>query len=120
MAQAVAYPDIALEKFTGLDSSEDAEAFIELIERKIGFSLGLRPDDADEQKLFDHRRKQLCGSVLRGPAKNWFGGLNAAIAWNNLRTPFINRFTDGKDKYLQQIEAESLKIMSPLRDSYTE
>ena len=49
MAQAVAYPDIALEKFTGLDSSEDAQAFIDLIERKIGFSLGLRPNDAGER-----------------------------------------------------------------------
>ena len=98
MAQAVAYPDIALEKFTGLDSSEDAQAFIELIERKIRFSLGLRPDDADEPELFDHRRKQLSFSVLRGPAQNWFRCLNVAIAWNDLRTPFINRFTDGKDK----------------------
>ena len=35
--------------------------------------------------------------------------LNAAIALNDRRTQFINRFTDGKDKYLQQIEAESLK-----------
>ena len=109
MAQAVADPDIALEKFTGLDSSEEAQTFIDLLERKIGFSLGLRPDNADEQELFDHRRKQIIGSVLRGPAQDWFGGLNAAIAWNDLRTQLIDRFTDGKDKYLQQIEAESLK-----------
>ena len=78
MAQVVAFPDIALEKFTGLDSSEDAQTFIDLIERKIGFSLGLTPDDADEQELFDHRRKQLFGSLLCCPAQDWFGSLNAA------------------------------------------
>ena len=77
MAQVVEFPDIALEKFTGLDSSEDAQTFIDLIERKIAFSLCLRPDDADELELFDHRRKQLFGSVLCGPAQVWFGGLNA-------------------------------------------
>ena len=106
MAQVVAYSDIALEKFTGLDSSEDAQTIIDLIERKIRFSLGLGPDDAH---LFEHRRKQLFGSVLRGPAQDWFGGLNAVIVWNDLKTQFIHRFTDGKDKYLQQIQAESAK-----------
>ena len=79
MAQVVAFPDIALEKFTGLDSSEDAQTFIDLIERKIGFNLCLRPDDAVEQELFDYRRKQLFGSVLCSPAHDWFGGLNAAL-----------------------------------------
>ena len=49
------------------------------------------------------------GPVLRGPAQDWFGALNAAIAWNDLRTQFIDHFTDGKNKYLQQFEAESLK-----------
>ena len=43
MANVVAYPDIALEKFTGLDPSEDAQDFINLIIRKIQFSLGTRP-----------------------------------------------------------------------------
>ena len=110
MANPVAYPDIALEKFTGLDPSEDATMFIDLIERKIEFSLGLRPAAAGvDRNLFDHRRKALFGSVLRGPAQDWFAGLDAAFTWAQIRTAFIARFTDGKDKYLQQIEAENLK-----------
>ena len=33
-ANVVAYPDIALEKFTGLDPSEDAQEFFSLIQKK--------------------------------------------------------------------------------------
>ena len=84
--------------------------FIDLIERKIEFSLGLRPAAAGvDRNLFDHRRKALFGSVLRGPAQDWFAGLESAFTWAQIRAAFIARFTDGKDKYLQQIEAENLK-----------
>ena len=43
MAKTVAYPDLALEKFIGIDSSEDPTAFIRLLEKKVNFSLGSRP-----------------------------------------------------------------------------
>ena len=33
MANTVAYPDLALEKFIGIDSSEDPTAFIRLLEK---------------------------------------------------------------------------------------
>ena len=48
MANVIAYPDNALEKFTGLDPSEDAQDFISLLVRKIQFALGTRPDDAGQ------------------------------------------------------------------------
>ena len=110
MANPVAYPDIALEKFTGLDPTEDATKFIDIMETKIAFSLGLRPAAAgDEQDLFDHRRRALFGSVMRGPAQDWFASIPAAENWANTRAAFIARFTDGKDKYLLRIEAENIK-----------
>ena len=37
MANSVAYPDFALEKFIWIDSSEDPTAFIRLLENKISF-----------------------------------------------------------------------------------
>ena len=43
MANTVGYPDLALEKFIGIDSTEDPTAFIRLLEKKISFSLGRRP-----------------------------------------------------------------------------
>ena len=69
MANVVAYPDIALEKFTGLDPSEDAQEIFNLTQRKKQFSLGTR-DPADEglQETYDARHRALFGSVLRGPA----------------------------------------------------
>lgn len=110
MANPVAYPDIALEKFTGLDPTEDATKFIDIMETKIAFSLGLRPAAAgDEQDLFDHRRRALFGSVMRGPAQDWFATIPAAENWANTRAAFIARFTDNKDKYLLRIEAENIK-----------
>ena len=41
MANVVAYPDLALEKFTGLDPNEDARDFLDIVEKKIAFSLAL-------------------------------------------------------------------------------
>ena len=45
MANVVAYPDLALEKFTGLDPNEDARDFLDIVEKKIAFSLGTRPGE---------------------------------------------------------------------------
>ena len=111
MANTVAYPDLALEKFIGIDSSEDPTAFIRLLEKKISFSLGSRPatNENDIQTVYDDRRKALFGSVLRGPAAEWFDSPEAAFTWDELKTQCIARFTDGKMQYRFRIEAENLK-----------
>ena len=44
----LAYPDLAIDKFSGTDPDQDAEPFIQLIERKINFALGDAPADAGE------------------------------------------------------------------------
>ena len=44
----IAYPDLALDKFSGTDPDQDAEAFIRLIECKINFALGTEPDEAED------------------------------------------------------------------------
>ena len=120
-ANVVAYPDIALEKFTGLDPSEVAQEFFSLIQRKIQFSIGTRdPADADLQAAYDARQKALFGSVLRGPEAQWFETLAPGLAWNEVRNQFITRFTDAKDKYRKRIEVESIKRQpDELIKSYT-
>ena len=51
MAQPhLAYSDLALEKYSGTDSDQDAEAFIRLIEWKIKFAPGTEPEPGD----FEH------------------------------------------------------------------
>ena len=110
MANVVAYPNLALEKFTGLDPNEDARDFLDIVEKKIAFSLGTRPGDAgDEQDAYDNRQRALFSSILRGPAAQWFRGLAANLPWNEIRDQFIDRFTDDKDKYRRRIEAENIK-----------
>ena len=52
--------------------------------------------------------KLLC-SVLRGPAAEWFDSLDASLTWDEIKTQFIARLTDGKMQYRFRIEAENLK-----------
>ena len=111
MANTVAYPDLALEKFIGIDSSEDPTAFIRLSEKKISFPLGSRPatNENNIQTVCDDRRKAFFASVLRGPAAERFGSLDAALTWDEIKTQFFARFTDGKMQYQFRIEAKNLK-----------
>ena len=111
MANTVAYPDLALEKFIGIDSNEDPTAFIRLLEKKISFPLGSRhaTNENNIQTVSDDRRKALFGSVLRGPAAEWFDSFDAALTWDEIKTQLIARFTDGKMQYRFRIEAEKLK-----------
>ena len=59
MANAhLAYPDLALDKFSGTDPDQDAEAFIRLIECKINFALGTESEVADlEHVIYLFRKK---------------------------------------------------------------
>ena len=42
-ANYLAHSDLSLDKFSGTDPDQDAERFIQLIERKISFALGQPP-----------------------------------------------------------------------------
>ena len=97
-ANTVAYPDLPLEKFIRINSSEDPTAFIRLLEKKISFSIGSRPavNENNIQSVYEDRRKSLLGSVIRGPAVEWFESLEAALTWDEIKAQFIARFTDGK------------------------
>ena len=84
MANTVAYPDLALEKLIGIDSSEDPTAFIRLLEKKISFSLGSRPagNEYNVKTVHDDGRKNLFGAVSRRPIAEWFDSLQATITWD--------------------------------------
>ena len=51
MANLVAYPDLALEKFIVIDSSKDPTALIPLLEKEISFSLGSRTATNEKKTL---------------------------------------------------------------------
>ena len=71
-AARLAYPDLAVDKFSGKGPDQDAESFIQLIERKINFALGDAPGDAGELANYTFRKKGLFSSLLRGPAAEWY------------------------------------------------
>ena len=55
----LAYPDLALDKFSGIDPDQDAESFIQLIGRKIIFALGDALANPDALANYNFRKKAL-------------------------------------------------------------
>ena len=112
MQQTISFPDLALDKFSGSDPDQDAKSFLKLKENKINFSMGIEPADNtnNRQTEFRFRRKALFSSLLRGPAAEWYANrVTDNTPWNTLKTDFINRFTDGRNKYKHKIDAEKSK-----------
>ena len=109
MAQPhLAYPDLALDNFSGTDPDQDAKVFIRLIECKIIFALGTQPNEADaEHVIYLFRKKALFSSLLRGPAAEWYGStIQVAVTWDEVRTLFITKFSDGRNKFRHRMEVE--------------
>ena len=53
------------------------------------------------------RKKALFSSLLRGPAAEWYeSNITNATTWENVRTNFITRFSDGRNKLRYRIEVE--------------
>ena len=99
-AAHLAYLDLAVDKFSGTDPDQDAESFIQLIQQKINFALGDAPEDAGEMANYTFRKKALFSSLLRGPAAEWYeSNIIKATTWENVRTNFITRFSDGRNKF---------------------
>ena len=65
------YPDLVIDKLSGTDPDQDAESFIQLIERKINFAHGGAAGDAGELANYTFRKKALFSSLLRGSAAEW-------------------------------------------------
>ena len=106
-ATHLAYPDLALDKFSGTDPDQDAESFIQLIERKINVALGDAPANLDALANYNFRKKALFSSLLRGPAAEWYGStIDAATPWEDIRTNFNTRFSDGRNKFRHRLEVE--------------
>ena len=61
----VAYPNLALNKFSGTDPDQDGESFIQIIERKISFALGDAPRNADKLAQLTFGKKSTYSSSLR-------------------------------------------------------
>ena len=107
-ANYLAHSDLSLDKFSGTDPDQDAEQFIQLIERKISFALGQPPAaPGADLDAYNFRKKALFSSLLRGPAAEWYEtNVVAATTWDQLRERFITRFADGRNKFRHRMEIE--------------
>ena len=103
----LAHPDLALDNFFGTDPDQHAESFIQMIERKINFALGDAPANVDALANYNFHKKALFSSLLRGPAAEWYGStIETATPWEDIRTNFITRFSDGRNKIRHRLEVE--------------
>ena len=103
----LAYPDIALDKFSGTDPDQDTESFVQLLERKINFALGDGPADPDDLISYTFRKKVLFSSLLRGTAAEWYeDNIEIATICADTREQFITRFSDGRNKFRHKMELE--------------
>ena len=95
----VSFPELAIDKFSGNDPDQDAKSFLLTVENKINFSFGSKSTDAAETARYLFRKKALFSSLLRGPATDWYAdSINDAATWDQIRTAFIDRFSDDRDK----------------------
>ena len=103
----LAYPELALEKFSGTDPDQDVVSFDQFIERKINFALGDAPADPDDSIIYTFCKKALFSSLLRGPAAEWYeNNIENATTWAATRAQFITRFSDGRNKFPHRMEVE--------------
>ena len=103
----LAYPDLAIDKFSGTDPHQDAGSLIQLIERKINFILGKAAGDVGELANYTFRKEALFSSLLRGPAAEWYeNNITNATTWENVRTNFITRFSVRRNKFRYRMEVE--------------
>ena len=101
------YPDLSIEKFSGTDPDQDTESFIQLIERKINFAHGDAPSDASELRNYTFRKKALFSFLLREPAAGWYeSNITNATTWEKVRTNFVTRFSDGRNKFRYRMEVK--------------
>ena len=104
----VSFPDLALDKFSGNDPEQNVRSFLTTVENKINFSMGHEPDNDDERARYLFRKKALFSSLLRGPAAEWYtDNIEDGHDWQHIRTHFLTRFSDNRDKYRYRITAEN-------------
>ena len=104
----LAYPDLDIDKFCDTDRDQDAESFIDLMERKIKFAPGDAPADVGVLANYTFRKKELFSYLLRGQSDEWYeNNITNANARENVGTNLITRFSDGRNKFPYRMEVKT-------------
>ena len=96
--------------FDGLDHNYTPEEYLQHIETRVTFSLGLQPNTAHENKFWHSRRMAFIQCSLTGTALSWYIRLNDTYKqdWHAFVQAFKKQFSSQKNASYAQVEALSL------------
>ena len=100
-----------IKPFDGLDHNYTPEEYLQHIEARVTFSLGLQPPTAHEYKFWHARRMAFIQCSLTGTALCRYIRLNDTYKqdWHAFVQAFKKQFSSQKNAYYAQVEALSLK-----------
>ena len=98
------------EPFDGLDHNNTPEEYLQHIEARVTFSLGLQPTSEHEYKFWHARRMAFIQCSLTGTALSWYIRLNETYKhdWHTFVQAFKKQFSSQKNGYYAQVEALNL------------
>ena len=99
-----------IKPFDGLDHNYTPEEYLQHIEARVTFSLGLQPTSEHEYKFWHARRMAFIQCSLTGTALSWFIRLNDTYKhdWHAFVQAFKKQFSSQKNAYYAQVEALNL------------
>ena len=99
-----------IKPFDGLDHNYTPEEYLQHIEARVTFSLGLQPTLAHEYKFWHARRMAFQQCSLTGTALSWYIRLNDTYKqdWHAFVQAFKKQFSSQRNTYYAQVEALNL------------
>ena len=99
-----------IKSFDGLDHNYTPEEYLQHIEARVTFSLGLQPTSEHEYKFWYARRMAFIQCSLTGTALSWYMRLNDTYKhdWHAFVQAFKKQFSSQKNTYYAQVEALNL------------
>ena len=96
--------------FDGLDHNYTPEEYLQHIEARVTFSLGLQPTSEHEYKFWHARRMAFIQCSLTGTALSWYIWLNDTykLDWHAFVQAFKKQFSSQKNAYYAKVEALNL------------
>ena len=99
-----------IKPFDSLDHNYTPEEYLQHIEARVTFSLGLQPLSAHEYKICNARRMAFIQCSLTGTALSWYIRLNDTYKhdWHAFVQTLKKQLASQKDAYYAQLEALNL------------
>ena len=99
-----------IKPFDGLDHNYTPEEYLQHIEARVTFSLGLQPNSEHEYNFWHARRMAFIQCSLTSTALSWYIRLNDTYKhdWHAFVQAFKKQFSSQKNAYYAQVEALNL------------